>query len=164
MSTDTMIDVLRAPGAHPDLTDRLMLFGQFVGAWEVTVSTYGMDGATTRVPGEWHFDWALEGRAVMDYSLPRVARRGTRRGAGPMASVSLDRTTRGRRRPLHRTTKRGRDYPRTQVRRRGPRSLDLLAPHGDAFPLVGHKIHRRWNDMGHRAGDGCAPSPVSQHR
>ncbi len=61
-----MIDALRASGPHPDLADRLMLFGQFVGAWEVDITNYGSDGTTTRVPGEWHFGWALEGRAVMD--------------------------------------------------------------------------------------------------
>lgn len=77
METDTMIDALRASGPHPDLADRLMIFGQFVGAWEVDITNYGPDGTATRVPGEWHFGWALEGRAVMDvWIAPRRSLRG----------------------------------------------------------------------------------------
>jgi len=77
METDTMIDALRASGPHADLADRLMLFGQFVGAWEVDITNYGPDGTVARVPGEWHFGWALEGRAVMDvWIAPRRSLRG----------------------------------------------------------------------------------------
>ncbi len=66
MDTETMIEALRASGPHPALADRLMLFGQFVGAWDVDVTNYGPDGTPAQAPGEWHVAWALEGRAVMD--------------------------------------------------------------------------------------------------
>ncbi len=82
MSTDTIIDVLRAPGPHPDLADRLMLFGQFVGAWDVDITNHGPDGTTTQASGEWHFGWALEGRAIIDvFIAPRRSSRDTT-GAG----------------------------------------------------------------------------------
>ncbi len=38
MDTDSMIDALQARGPHPDLAEHLMLFGQFVGAWDVDVT------------------------------------------------------------------------------------------------------------------------------
>jgi len=63
METDTMIDALRASGPRPDLAGRLMLFGQFVGGWEVDITNYGTDGTATRPGGRAH-------------------RRGTRRRAG----------------------------------------------------------------------------------
>ncbi len=78
METESMIDALRASGPHPDLADRLMLFGQFVGAWDIDVTNYGLDGTKAEAAGEWHFGWALEGRAVMDvWIAPRRSLRGT---------------------------------------------------------------------------------------
>lgn len=66
MNTDSMIDALRASGPHPDLVKDLMLFGQFVGAWDVDVTNIAPDGTKTEFKGEWHFGWVLEGRAIMD--------------------------------------------------------------------------------------------------
>ena len=43
----------------------MSLFGQFVGDWDVEVLYHG-DGGTVSRPGEWLFDWALEGRAIVD--------------------------------------------------------------------------------------------------
>lgn len=77
-----MIDALRASRPHPDLGDRLELFGQFVGAWDVDVTMIGPDGTRTEMPGEWHFGWALDGRAVVDvFIVPRRSLRDTA-GAG----------------------------------------------------------------------------------
>lgn len=60
-----------AEGPHPDLGDDLQLFGQFVGSWDLEVTLYDHNGAPTVVDGEWHFAWALEGRAVADvWSCP----------------------------------------------------------------------------------------------
>jgi hypothetical protein len=66
MNVDSLLDVLGARGPHPDLAEQLMLFGQFVGAWDVDVTNIGPDGTRTELRGEWHFGWVLEGRAVMD--------------------------------------------------------------------------------------------------
>jgi hypothetical protein len=66
MDTDSMIAALQASGPHPDLASELMLFGQFVGAWDVDVTNIGPDGTRKELKGEWHFGWVLEGRAMMD--------------------------------------------------------------------------------------------------
>ncbi|WP_201761028.1 MULTISPECIES: hypothetical protein [unclassified Nonomuraea] len=50
-------------GAH---ADKLMLFGQFVGSWDIEWSGTALDGGTARAKGELHFGWVLGGRAVQD--------------------------------------------------------------------------------------------------
>lgn len=72
MDPASMLDALRASGPHPDLAEKLMLFGQFVGAWDVDVTTIAPDGTRKALAGEWHFGWALEGRAILDvWTAPR---------------------------------------------------------------------------------------------
>jgi hypothetical protein len=66
MNTDSMINVLQASGPHPDQALQLMLFGQFVGAWDVDITTIAPDGTKKEIKGEWHFGWVLEGRAIGD--------------------------------------------------------------------------------------------------
>lgn len=77
MDTASMIDALQAPGPHPDIAEDLMLFGQFVGAWDVDVTNIAPDGTRKELKGEWHFGWALEGRAILDvWIAPRRSLRG----------------------------------------------------------------------------------------
>ena len=77
METDSMLDALQARGSHPDEASHLMLFGQFVGAWDVDVTNIAPDGPKEEFKGEWHFCWALEGRAIMDvWIAPRRSLRG----------------------------------------------------------------------------------------
>ena len=57
---------LGAGGPARDRADKMALYGQFVGSWDLDVVEYRDDGTTRRRPGEWHFGWALEGRAVQD--------------------------------------------------------------------------------------------------
>ena len=72
MQTDSMIIALQASGPHPDLVKELMVFGQFVGAWNVDVTTIAPDGTKKELKGEWHFGWVLQGRAIMDvWTAPR---------------------------------------------------------------------------------------------
>lgn len=66
MIPDSMLAALQANGPHPEHAEELMLFGQFVGAWNVDISNISPDGTKRVIKGEWHFGWALEGRAVMD--------------------------------------------------------------------------------------------------
>ena len=74
-----MFDVLRADGPHPDYAEALMLFGQFVGAWDVTATQIDRDGTRRELEGEWHFAWVLEGRAIQDVLIsPRVGSDGDR--------------------------------------------------------------------------------------
>src|SRR5919202_1411929 len=57
---------LAADGPSEDRADKLMLFGQFVGDWDVDFTVYGADGTRQTEKAEWHFGWVLEGRAVQD--------------------------------------------------------------------------------------------------
>ena len=61
-----MIEALRSDGPHPGLAAQLQLFGQFVGSWDVEIINHKPDGSREVVQGEWHFGWALEGRAIQD--------------------------------------------------------------------------------------------------
>jgi hypothetical protein len=80
MDTASMIDALQALGPHPDIAEDLMLFGQFVGAWDVDVTNITLDGTRKELKREWHFGWVLEGRAtwigpVRHLVLPFIARK-----------------------------------------------------------------------------------------
>jgi len=74
-SPPAMLEALGAAGPHPDHADRLMLFGRFVGAWDVEATLIADDGKRSRHRGEWLFGWVLEGRAIQDVliSPPRRA-------------------------------------------------------------------------------------------
>jgi len=72
------LDALHADGPASDRADKMALYGQFVGSWDLDVIEYRDDGTTRRRPGEWHFGWALEGRAVQDVWI--VPPRGQRDG------------------------------------------------------------------------------------
>lgn len=63
---DVLADAFTADGPTPGSTDALALFGQFIGSWDLDVTDIAADGAETTSPGEWHFGWALGGRAVAD--------------------------------------------------------------------------------------------------
>lgn len=52
-----------AEGPDPELADELALFGQFVGSWDLEIDYHDPERHLT---GEWHFAWALGGRAVQD--------------------------------------------------------------------------------------------------
>jgi hypothetical protein len=60
------LDALDAGGPAPDRGRNMDLYGWLVGSWELDVTRYGEDGSQRRRPGEWHFDWVLEGRAIQD--------------------------------------------------------------------------------------------------
>lgn len=66
MNTSAMIAALQADGPDPDLAPHLGLFGRFVGSWDVEVVNIAPDGSEKRMEAEWHFGWALQGRAIMD--------------------------------------------------------------------------------------------------
>ena len=69
-----------APPAYP--SPEMALFGQFVGDWDVEVLYHGAGGTAVR-EGEWLFDWALEGRAIVDvWRVPSRAE--TERSGAPV--------------------------------------------------------------------------------
>lgn len=58
---------LCAEGPYPPWRDELMLFGQFVGTWDMEVEYYDRTGARTyQGHWEWAFAWILGGRAIQD--------------------------------------------------------------------------------------------------
>jgi hypothetical protein len=76
--TSAFLDALHAEGPAADRADKMALYGQFVGAWDLDVTEFKDDGTTRRRSGEWHFGWALEGRAIQDVWI--VPPRGQRNG------------------------------------------------------------------------------------
>jgi len=78
-----MYKALFSQGPHPDFADKLSLFGQFVGSWDVDVIDHLPDGSAQVVKGEAHFGWALEGRAILDvWIIPRRELRSEMPGIG----------------------------------------------------------------------------------
>ncbi|MEW6406461.1 MAG: hypothetical protein AB1649_32145 [Chloroflexota bacterium] len=58
---------LQANGPHPAYQDKLALFGQFVGDWDMQIEFFNKDGSSfLRIPGAWSFSWVLDGRAIQD--------------------------------------------------------------------------------------------------
>ena len=58
---------LRADGPHPDFAQKLMLFGQFIGVWDMDIQFFDSAGNSIfHGPGEWKFSWILDGRAIQD--------------------------------------------------------------------------------------------------
>jgi hypothetical protein len=65
--TGWSIEGLPADGPLPELKEKLMLFGQFVGDWEVHEGRYLLAGGKwAEEIGEVHWRWILGGRAVQD--------------------------------------------------------------------------------------------------
>lgn len=58
--------LLAASGPYSDLAEKLMLYGQFVGSWDIEVTWYDLDGSSRVGKGEWHFSWILGGRGIQD--------------------------------------------------------------------------------------------------
>lgn len=75
-----VLPLLRASGPYPPLRDELMLFGQFVGVWNMQVEFFNDHGdCVYSQPGQWSFAWVLDGRAIQDvltYPRPGEADRG----------------------------------------------------------------------------------------
>ena len=76
-SNDTFLAALGAAGPAAERGGNMDLYGWLIGSWELDVARYRDDGSTWRRPGEWHFGWVLEGRAIQDVWIvpPRGAGR-----------------------------------------------------------------------------------------
>ncbi|HEY7125010.1 MAG TPA: putative glycolipid-binding domain-containing protein [Ktedonobacterales bacterium] len=62
-----VLEGLLASGPRPELADKLRLFGQFVGDWDVDWTGYQPDSTVAQqAKGEIHFAWVLAGRAIQD--------------------------------------------------------------------------------------------------
>jgi uncharacterized protein len=76
--------VERPPGESPlfstdsaaELGEAASLYRGLTGSWDVDVIDYDDDGTRRTSRGEWHFGWALEGRAIQDvFIVPARAQR-----------------------------------------------------------------------------------------
>jgi hypothetical protein len=62
-----LIKGLGAKGPDPSLKNKLMLFGQFVGDWDIVdARCLQVEGTWVRMKGEVHFGWILGGTAIQD--------------------------------------------------------------------------------------------------
>jgi hypothetical protein len=61
-----MLRLLPAEGPVSEFADRMMLFGQFIGSWDLEIAAYEPDGTRLEYTGEWHFGWVLDGRGIQD--------------------------------------------------------------------------------------------------
>ena len=61
-----------------ELGDAATLYQPLIGQWEVEAIDFAADGTRRTAVGEWHFGWALDGRALADVWLsPSRAARAT---------------------------------------------------------------------------------------
>jgi len=85
------LDALGADGPSADRAGKMDLYGRFVGSWDLDVRQFSEDGSERRRAGEWHFGWALEGRAIQDVWI--VPPRGGLRHGDAAANVNSYGTT-----------------------------------------------------------------------
>jgi hypothetical protein len=89
--TPSFVDALRADGPAADRARNMDLYGWLVGPWEINVTGFLEDGSQRRGPGEWHFGWVLEGRAIQDVWI--VPPRGAARQGDAVANSNYYGTT-----------------------------------------------------------------------
>lgn len=85
------LDPLLAEGPAADRDGKMELYGWLIGAWTIDYTEFLPDGSQRRRPGEWHFGWVLEGRAVQDVWI--VPPRGDRHPAEALGRAEYCGTT-----------------------------------------------------------------------
>jgi hypothetical protein len=66
MKRPDVFELLAAPGPYAEYAEKLMLYGQLVGSWEIEATWYDQTGGSRKGKGEWHFAWILGGRGIQD--------------------------------------------------------------------------------------------------
>lgn len=61
-----LFGALRSDGPQPEFAEKLELFGQFVGDWDVVWKGTDNAGKPASAVGELSFGWILDGRALQD--------------------------------------------------------------------------------------------------
>ncbi|HEU5471640.1 MAG TPA: hypothetical protein VFV67_13380 [Actinophytocola sp.] len=75
--TNAFTEVFVAGAPRPELAEHLAPFAPLIGSWDLRVFEYEPDGVVRESSAEWHFSWALDGRAVADVWInPARADRG----------------------------------------------------------------------------------------
>jgi hypothetical protein len=71
--TNSFIGALQSGGPASDRADKMKLYGWLIGQWTMDAVVHPDDGSQHTGPGEIHFGWVLEGRAIQDvWILPGV--------------------------------------------------------------------------------------------
>ena len=70
-NTDLMLNRLAAEGPDPAHREEMMLFGRLIGSWKLDMVSFPREGPARAFSAEWHFGWALQGRAVQDVLITR---------------------------------------------------------------------------------------------
>jgi hypothetical protein len=91
MTTSPFLDALGTDGPAADRAGKMDLYGRFVGSWELDVRQFSESRGQRQRKGEWHFGWALEGRAIQDVWI--VPPRGDLRRGDAAANVNSYGTT-----------------------------------------------------------------------
>jgi hypothetical protein len=63
---NSFIDALHSAGPAADRAGKMKLYGWLIGHWIMHAIVYRDDGTKHEGPGEIHFGWVLEGRAIQD--------------------------------------------------------------------------------------------------
>jgi hypothetical protein len=90
-SANPFLEALGAEAPHADRGGNMGLYGWLIGSWALDVTRFLDDGSTRRRPGEWHFGWVLEGRAIQDVWI--VPPRGAARQGDAVANTNSYGTT-----------------------------------------------------------------------
>jgi hypothetical protein len=85
------LECLHAGGPSADRAGNMDLYGWLIGSWDLEVTRFLPDGTRRRRPGEWHFGWVLEGRAIQDVWV--VPPRGPQHQGDAAANVNAYGTT-----------------------------------------------------------------------
>lgn len=91
MTASPFLEALGADGPAADRAGKMDLYGWLVGSWDLDVTQISEDGGKRQRKGEWHFGWALEGRAIQDVWI--VPPRGGLRHDDAAANVNSYGTT-----------------------------------------------------------------------
>lgn len=73
MRQKDVFSLLAASGPFLEYASKLMLYGQFVGSWDIESTWYDRDGGYRKGNGNWHFAWILGGRGIQDILYPSGA-------------------------------------------------------------------------------------------
>jgi hypothetical protein len=87
-----MLEYLGADGPFPAYESKLMLFGQFVGSWDIDSHYCPREGEERRVAAAWHFGWILDGRGVQDVLYHPRDKQGPAEGIGTTVRVYVPET------------------------------------------------------------------------
>jgi hypothetical protein len=66
-AAQVLAGLMVSDGPRPEFEQAFQPFAPLIGSWDLDVTWYDDAGnVTRRTKGEWHFAWALDGRAVAD--------------------------------------------------------------------------------------------------